>query len=153
MRVVDDKGRLFSIVNVIDLFVVVVVCLVVVVGYLRLSSTRDVASPYPRASTTVWADTELRVPPEDAWMQSMITSDLTHRHPRSGEAIIEIISCQPAPDTGGLSVHLRVRASLESSGRLVFDNARLIPGRKLRVETETCFIDGVVGTVRVSEER
>ena len=85
----------------------------------------------------------------------MIASGLTHRDARSGEAIIEVISCQPAPDTGGLSVHLRVRASREVGGRerLIFDGARLIPGRKLRVETETCFIDGVVGTVRVSEER
>ncbi|NIA15196.1 MAG: hypothetical protein GWP08_14080, partial [Nitrospiraceae bacterium] len=145
-------GRLFSIVNVIDLFVVVVVCLIVVVAYLRLSSARDVRSPYPLSSIIVWVDVELRLPPENVWMQSIVTPGLIQRDARSGDPIIEIVSCERDQDAGGLIVHARVRASRESGGRLVFDNARLIPGRKLRVETETCFIDGVVRAVRVPEK-
>ena len=46
----------------------------------------------------------------------------------------------------------RVRAVRDGGGRLVFDDARLIPGGKLHIETETCFIDGVVAAVRVPEE-
>ena len=146
MRLLDDRGRLFGLVNVIDLALVLLVSLVVVTGYLRLTAPGRWAEPYPLPDEQVHADTVLRVPADRAWIARYIEPGLAQRDARSGKALAEVTGMSHRED-GQLDVRLRLRAARDADGTLLYDGTRLAPGRGLKIDTPACTIEGTVAAV------
>lgn len=147
MRFVDGKGRLFRLVNVIDLLAVLAVCVVVVAGYGLLMAPYRGAETYPLQSAVVWVRVEVRLPAEQVWMREHAAPGLCELDPRSGEPVAEIVACEADAATGGLVVTARVRALREGEERLTYGRGPLVPGRTLYINTAQCRIEGTVSRV------
>ena len=155
MRVTDEQGRLWGKVNVIDLGVVVAVCVVVVVAYVQLTAPYRVAPQFALPHTRTAVEVDLRLPPDQTWMERFVVTGLQQRDPRSGEIVAEVLGCRSTED-GGLAVDVRlvaVRDPGAGEGRLMFGNRRLVPGELLRIETEGCVIEGRIARIVVTRGR
>jgi len=143
MRFIDDKGRLFSKLNVIDLLIVLVVCLVVAVAYVKLTSPFRITPQYALPDSGEWIEVEIVLPSEQSWMNAFAEPGLTQLDARSGERIAEVLGSRQNED-GLTVVEARVRAGRDRQGRKIFDRHLLVPGQKVRIETEACVIEGYV---------
>lgn len=150
MAILDRDGRLFGRVNLIDLVVIVGVCLVVSVGYVRLTVPYRVAPPFALTETVQWVELDLQLPAEQTWTCDVAEAGIQELDPRSGEAVAEILGC--AVVNGFPEVRVKVRAVRDGSGRLLFENDRLVPGRKLTLETDACILDGIVARVEMPDQ-
>jgi hypothetical protein len=143
MRFIDDKGRLFRKLNVIDLLIVLVVCLFVAVAYVKLTAPYRIAPQYPLPDSGEWIEVDIVLPSEQSWMKAFAAPGLTQLDARSGERIAQILGSHENKD--GLTVVVaRVRAGRDRQGRKIFDRHLLVPGQKVRIETEECVIEGYV---------
>ncbi len=148
MRLLDEKGRLFGVVNVIDLTIVAILCAVGAAAYVRISLTGSPAQPYALEANTVHAITDLRLPPERAWLDPHIEPGLQQADPRTGEVVAEVIGKRADIATGGLVVTVRLRAVRDGRNRLLHGDGPLVPGRRLTIDTPSCQIEGIVADVR-----
>lgn len=148
MRLLDNRGRLFGRMNVIDLTVVAVLCAVGAAVYVRVSGVGRPVQPYALDTNTVRAIIDLRLPAEHAWLDPHIEPGLHQADPRTGEVVAEVVSKQ-IDAAGGLVVTARLRAVRDSRDRLLYGDGPLVPGRKLTIETPMCHIEGIVADVRL----
>ena len=149
MPLLDREGRLFGRLNLIDLAVIVSVCLIASVAYVRLTVPYRVAPPFALSKTIHWVQLDLQLPAQQTWTCDVAKPGVQELDPRSGAPIAEILGC--AVVNGFPEVHLKVRAVMDASGRLLFENVRLVPGRKLTLETDACFLEGIVARVETPE--
>jgi hypothetical protein len=149
MRLLDDKGRLFGVVNVIDLAVVAILCAVAAAAYVRISGPGRPAQPYALETSTVTAIVDLRLPADRVWLGQYIEPGLQQIDPRTGGVVAEISAKRTDDAAGGLVVTVRLRAVRDGRDRLLYGDGPLVPGRKLTVETPACHIEGIVSEVRL----
>ena len=150
MRWIDGQGRLFGRLNVIDLVIVVLVCVLTALAYSVIVKRYRTVSPYPLSSNTGWVRTELRLTPERAVLQSFITPGLKELSVRNGLPVAEILLCSGTPD-GGLLVSVRLCVSRDKANRIYYEGTPLLPGRSLRINTNACIIEGFVASTPVPE--
>ncbi len=150
MSLVDKRGRLFGLLNVLDLLMVLLVALVVAAAYVKLSPVHRPAPHTLLPENCVWADVVLRMPGEYAWMAEITAPGMLRRDPRSGEVDAEITGEQVL-ENGDLAVSLRMLAAKDAQGRLVADGQALLPGRYMRIITENCVLSGMVYRVSLAE--
>lgn len=147
MAIIDEKGRILGRLNLLDGFVVLMVCALVVWGFLAIMAPQRVASPYPLRSNEQWVRVDLRLPPERAWMGEHIAKGQRHLDARSGNTQVEVLGVASTETDEGLVVTLRLLAVSDHEGRLVYDGKNLVPGLELRIETEANVIEGRVSRV------
>jgi len=145
VKLLDKQGRLFGWINLIDLVIVLTVAVLVAAAYARLTMPYRVAPSYAAPENVHWIEIDLQMPAGRDWLIPLVQPGLQERDPRSGQPVAEIVSCT-AKD-GVFTARLRVQAVGDPSSRLLFKNKRLAPGQTLRIETETCVLDGVVTRV------
>ncbi len=150
MPFIDEKGRILGKLNVIDLFVVALICLISTLGYLKLTAPHRVASPYPTSSNTKWITIELRLSDDKSWLIQKVVPGALQLDGRSGKPNAEIISATDTKNEGPMVI-VKVLASVDPQGRLVFGPALLVPGRELRIETSQCIVEGLVAAVHKNE--
>jgi hypothetical protein len=149
VTLLDKQGRLFGRLNLIDLLVIVAVCLLATVAYVRLTVPYRVAPPFALSETTHWTEVLLQIPAEQTWTCDVATKGIQELDPRSGEPTAEVLGCTTV--NGFPQVHLKVRAVQDANGRLLFENDRLVPGRQLTIETDACTLDGIIAHVGTTE--
>jgi len=140
MRLIDEKGRLPGRLNVVDLFVVVLVCLVVAVGYVKLAAPHRITPQHLLPKTRTWVEVEVRAP---AWLAPFASTGLVQRDPRSGEVVAEIVGCRQTAD-GAAAVAVQLLAARDAQGRLIFGDKLVVPGQWLLIETDGCVVEGAV---------
>ncbi|MCP4643153.1 MAG: DUF4330 family protein [bacterium] len=146
MRIVDDKGRLFGRVNLLDLFLCAVAVLAGVVGYVKIMAPERSAPVYSAGEADTWVIADVALPPGRAWMVEPAVPGATQIDPRTGTPIAEIVSAESDSD-GLVTVRMRLRVAKDSAGRLVFGNILLLPGQRVRIETDACVIEGNVARI------
>ena len=150
MRWIDERGRLFGRLNVIDLAIVILVCVLTVLAYSAIVKRYRIVSPYPLSTNTGWVKTDIRLTPERSVLQSLIKPGLKELSLRNGLPVAEILSCHTIPE-GGMQVSVRLCVSHDRAGRIYYEGTPLLPGRSLRIITETCIIEGFVVSPPVPE--
>lgn len=142
MPLLDTKGRLFGKLNLFDLFLVVAVVTLVVLGYQWLAVSHRVAPPYALDSTAVTVRLDLQLPRDRAWLCDAAVADLQETDPRTGEPRARVLGCEMHDDRA--IVRLEVHAVQDGAGRVIYRGMPLLPGRELRFETDAVILDGVV---------
>lgn len=150
VRWLDRQGRIFGRVNIIDLAIVMLVCVVTALAYSAIVKRYRMVSPYPLSTNTGWVRTEIKVSPERAILQPLIKPGLKELSVRNGFPVAEILSCKAAPD-GGLLVSVRLCVSRDHEGRIYYEGTPLLPGRSLRINTDTCILEGFTASALVPE--
>jgi hypothetical protein len=145
MEVLDKKGRLFGVLNLIDLLVIALLAVVITGAYVRLSAPHRVAPAFPVGDNVTWIEVTLELPETQPWICDFALAGVVERDRRSGEPIAEVLGC--AIQEGVPRVSIKLRAQADGTGGWAFDNARVVPGRTLRLETEACVLEGVVARV------
>ena len=67
--------------------------------------------------------------------------------PRGGEVVGEVIDCMQDATHGGFVLVVKLRVVADAQHRMYFRGDRLVPGAKLRLDTEECIIDGLVAQI------
>ena len=147
MRFLDQKGRLLGWLNVIDLLAVLLVCALGAWSYAWLNRPHNIAQPYALETTIAWAEVVLRLPPHEAWLADHLIPGARQYDERSGQPVAELLNWTSAPD-GSLLAQVRVQAVADARNRLIYDNALLIPGRLLRIETEAFLLEARISSVK-----
>lgn len=147
MAIIDEKGRILGRLNLLDCFVVLVVCALVVWGFLAIMAPQRVASPYPLRSNEQWVQVDLRLPAERAWLGEHIAAGQRHVDARSGDTRAEVLGVASSGTDKGLVVTLRLLAVRDHEGRLVYGGQNLVPGLEMRIETDASVIEGRVSRV------
>ena len=144
MALIDERGRLFGRINLVDLFVVLFVCAAGAVAYSWLTPSYRVAPPYSLSSKGVWIEVDLYVESELAWIGESLTPGQVRLDPRSGRVMAEILGTEEIGSHGGLVVHTRLQAVGDEAGRYFFQGKTLVPGQEIRIETDESVIEGRV---------
>ncbi|MBN2309743.1 MAG: DUF4330 domain-containing protein [Candidatus Hydrogenedentes bacterium] len=146
MGIIDEKGRLFGRLNVIDLLAVAIVCVLTAAVYVKLTSAYRLAPQYllPREAFSV--DVELRLPPDQAWMADYVAAGMRHVDAHSGRILAEILGVEPTPG-GSLAVRVRLLVVEGQLDRVLFNGTPVVPGQRLRIETERCVVEGCVSSI------
>ena len=144
----DERGRLLGRMNVIDLAAVALICAVVAAAYVRLTAPHRIAPPYPSGAVRAWVEADLRLPRDQTWMQEHLVPGARQLDARNGDVLAEIRAGRLADS--GCVVTVRLRALRDGAGRLLYGDAPLVPGRQLRIETESSVVEGWVSRVEES---
>lgn len=145
MAFLDAKGRVFGLVNVIDLLAAV---LVVAAGagiysfYLR---NAYMAEPFRHEGPREWIRVEVRLDPEDGWIGEHIEPGALQRNTRTGAPMAEIEDVQL--QEGRVSVAVRLRAYVSGDRAPVYDRKPVVPGRRLEFETGSVAFEGRVVSI------
>lgn len=121
-----------------------VVVVAVVVLYVKISASHRLAPPFEDDATIVWAEVDLQLPRDRAWLLDRVVIGSQQRSERSGEAIAEVTALRTDPESGAPVVTFRLRAVRNASGTLFYGNDRLIPGRSLEIALPEALVEGVV---------
>jgi hypothetical protein len=145
---IDDRGRLFGRVSIIDLLVAVIVLAVGAVAYQMLTAPDRLARPWAGGEHAEWLRVEVRLPAEDAWLAGRIDPGMAERDPRTGDARAEVLAVRPEGDAA--VVALRLRAARDPRGRWFYGNIPLVPGRVIDFEGEEVYFEGPVASVEAA---
>ena len=146
----DQQGKLFGRLNIIDLGVVVLVCALTALSYSAIVKRYRTVSPYPLSANTGWVRTDIILSPERAVLQPYLKPGSRELSARNGLPVAEIVSSSPNAD-GSLTVQVRLCVSQDSAGRMYYDGTPLLPGRSLRINTNSCIVEGFVASSPVPE--
>ena len=147
MPLLDQNGRLFGKLNLFDLFVVLMVVAMVVLGYRWLTVDYRVAPPYTLDSTAVAIEIDLLLPPGREWLCDYVTEGLEEKDPRSGTPRARLRGCRT--EDGRTLVQVELNGVRDGSDRILYRGEPLLPGRELRLETEAVLLEGVVRRMTV----
>lgn len=145
MPLLDKRRRVPGGANLFDAFIVGIVVVVAVLAYQRLSAPHRVAPPYALDSHRVVQRVDLQLPADQVWICGVIAPGQVERDPRTGDVQVEVLGC--VVEAGLPILSLRVTAVRDGQDRVLFENAPLVPGRELEVDTEAALLKGVVRTV------
>jgi len=145
MGLIDARGRLLGVVNLIDAAAAIVAAAAGVAGYLALSAPHRVETPFGSRPDAVWYQAEVQAMPGQAWLCDAAAPGVTGKDPRNGAVIAEVIECTAASGTAVLQ--LRLRVVLNDDGHPYFRGRHVRPGRPIEIDADACYIEGVVRRV------
>ena len=142
MELIDDDGRLFGAVNVVDALVVVLVAAVVVAGAAFVFS--DSPEPTTEPETT-YATLDLGV--QESYMVEAIAEGDTYEP--DGSSTIRVTDIHLTPQDGNVGVTLRVAldGEVNDQGSLVYAGAPPRLGRSLTIATDRYEVSGQIRDV------
>ena len=142
MNVIDDEGRLFGAVNVVDALVVLFVVAVIVAGAALVFGGDP--EPEPEVETTY---ATLDVGATQPYIVESISEGDTYN--ATDDSTLRITDVYLAPQGGHTRVHLRValEGTLNDQGSLVYANAPPRLGRTLDITTDRYEITGQIRDV------
>ena len=120
----------------VDVLVVLVLTLGVVAGYRHLSEPYR-AAPGPHH--------------EDAWLEQHVSQGAVERDTRTGEVLAELLETRRG-NAGFLLVQARLHVARDDEGRAYFREQLLLPGRRVRLNTTACIVEGKVAHVYPQDE-
>ncbi|MFT4920970.1 MAG: hypothetical protein ACI8XM_000162 [Haloarculaceae archaeon] len=159
---IDDNGRVFGLVNVIDLLVVLVVLAVLAARIaLVVGSNEPESEPEPETTT---ATVEVRISGIQSYVASSIpqagpleagnVSRITNRTVRPQEVVVQnesgdlLVRAHPRLQTALLEVSLPVT---ETEGDLQFDGSPLEIGRTVSLDFGHLELDGTVTGIETTD--
>lgn len=148
MELIDERGRLFGAVNVIDALVVLLVLAVVVAG-VALVMGGDESSPTPDADGTTRAVT-MTAGPVSPTVASLVDSG--DRLELGGNATVTDVYRTPARNDPGVLVTVRIQATGDlTDGTFIVDGQPLRAGQSLTATSADYEFQGTVRTIGTGE--
>ena len=147
MELIDDDGRLFGAVNVVDALVVLLLVAVVVASAAFVFS--DSPEPAPPESETTYATLDLGV--QESYMVEAIAEGDTYEP--DGTSTIRVTDIHLTPQDGNVGVTLRVAldGEVNDQGSLVYAGAPPRLGRSLTIATDRYEVSGQIRDVGESD--
>jgi hypothetical protein len=142
MQVIDDEGRLFGAVNIIDLLVVLAVLAVVIAGVALVFSGDDGGTGPTLATTNVTLD--LGTQPE--YIVEQINEGDTHEPATNSELVLTDVAVSPQDGQTRVLVSARLTAP-ESSETVNYNGAPPRLGRTLSIITDLYEVGGTITRV------
>jgi hypothetical protein len=154
MAMIDEKGRLFGKLNLLDLAVITAVLVVFAAAWVRLSAAWHPDQRYPLPETMAPVEVELVLPPDRDWLVPLIRAEgrgAAQRDARSGRVLAELLDARR--EAGRAVVSARLQAKQDETGARYYRAKRLVPGVPLELKTDACVVTGVVRRITPVEKR
>jgi len=140
VTLIDDEGRLFGRVNIIDAFVVLVVIAVVFAGLLFVL----VPDSSPSSSATRYATIDLGTQPD--YVATLITEGDSIQEDNGETITITDVYATASGSDRRVRVRARITAPVDS-GTITYDGTPLRVGRNIRLQTDEYTTQGTVTSV------
>ena len=142
MALIDDDGRVFGQVNVIDALVVVLIVAVVVAGAAFVLTD---SSPAPPETDTTYAT--LDVGPQPAYIVEAINEGDTFSPADRSTLTVTDVQLTPRGNDIGVTLRVELEGRLQDDGSLAYNNAPLRLGRTLSIDTDRYQLNGQIRAV------
>lgn len=139
MNVIDDQGRLFGLINVIDALVIFVVVAVVVAGLVFVFTAGPDTSP---DTTTRYVTLDLGTQP--AYVSTLVTESDVVESSERGNLTITDVYVTDSSDGRHLYVRAMISAETNNQNNLLYDGGPLRVGRELSLETDEYETSGTI---------
>lgn len=148
MELIDDEGRLFGAVNVVDALVVLLVVAVAVAGVAFVFGGGD-SEPAPPDTETTYATLDLGV--QESYIVEAIQEGDTYEP--DGSSTLRVTDVHLTPQDGNARVALRVamEGQVNDQESLVYAGAPLRLGRSLTIATDRYKVSGQLRDVGESD--
>lgn len=142
MELIDDTGRVFGRVNVVDALTVLLIVAVVVAGAAFVLI--DTSAPPPETETTY---ATLDVGPQPAYIVDAVNEGDSYSP--DGTSTLTVTDVQLTPRGGDIGVTLRVavEGALENDGGITYNDAPLRLGRSVALNTDRYELRGQIRAV------
>lgn len=151
MDVIDDKGRIFGTVNIIDALVVLLVLAVVTAGAMLVLQSGDDTTPdiINATAENVTAQNATYYATLDLGTQPAYRAERIADNDTSQNANLTITDIYRSPTDEGVRVHARTRldgqlVERENATEFTFDGAPVSHGSSLAIETSEYAVNGTV---------
>lgn len=142
MRILDDDGNLFGVVNVVDALAVFLVLAVVVAGAALVVQSDDARAP-PETDTV---NATLDLGEQPAYLAKAITEGDTYE--AAGDSTLTVTDVHVTPGGNGPHIVLKVRLEApERDGSVSYDGEPPRLGRTLTVQTDAYTVEGTIRDV------
>lgn len=143
MELIDDEGRLFGRVNVIDALVVLLIAAVVVAGA-AFVLTDDPAPPPPETDTTY---ATLDVGAQPAYIVDAVNEGDTYSPNDLSTMTVTDVQLTPRGNNIGVTLRVELEGELQNDNSIAYGNAPLRLGRSLSVNTDRYQLNGQIRAV------
>lgn len=140
MGVLDEQGRLWGRVSILDLAAVLGAAAVALGAYLLVVRGGNVMPANLDADARQWVELECWLPPEEAWLIGAVGPGSTQYEARSGRPIARVLGPVDLDGQGG--VRVAVHAVPQANGAWVWRRLPLVPGQPVVFRTD----EGVLET-------
>lgn len=139
MSVIDDKGRLFGKINIIDALVILFVFAVAIAGVSLVTGGDNSTSEMSTRTVVVDID-----------QQPQYIIDTIDEGPVETEAVVAVRNKTVIPATNSARVRLTVTLAVSETpeGLPMFKGERLYVGRQVRLDLRTTIVNGTVVELR-----
>ncbi|WP_115864062.1 DUF4330 family protein [Halorussus litoreus] len=150
MNLIDDKGRLFGTVNVIDALVVLLVLAVVAAGTALVLQSGDQTPAEPDANeANATVENATRYATLDLGTQPSYTAERITEGDNATDANVTVTDVYRVPAEGGIHVWTRVEldgqlVERENTSEFTFADSPVNPGRSLAFDTREYPVNGTV---------
>lgn len=155
MKVIDEKGRIFGKINVLDAAILIVFCITIVSAYMFIVH-RDKLKSVLLGEDEKWYTTiEVIANADDIWMKRHIKAGDALRDSR-GKPVWQILDVKEIPDENGqkrLLLKLRLAVLRERTGALYYGKYTLIVGGEIILDKSDYSIKGIIYSLGDLEER
>lgn len=154
-HVIDEQGRLFGYVNVIDAMALLVLLAVVAGAVFLVLGPSGVAASQDPVTVTTTVEVQRPIGHEVAVQNRQMLDDDVLEVERTAEAEIR---SRTDPETGNIdriAVHrfsVRLSATQDGNSRLYFRGERLVVGRSVAIDMGTIILEGQVVDITAVQE-
>lgn len=146
MEIIDEKGRLFGWVNIIDFIVVLIFLAVIVAGIALVTSSGSESTPNQQNVLVTVHGTA----PE------FVADSLTHGNPQPPVKAVENVSTRPQKTVNGTDyvvVDLTIITTVTADeGQISMDSERIYIGKEITVDLGTVQFNGEISRIEFGLE-